>query len=109
MSVENEYDRFLTIIKQTMPQVETNFLLKIMYLERALPDVSPRVEMHVEYKEGVNVERKQEIVRQRYGLPVQPVDEGLIADGQINVGMIEEFCQDSDIKHISGQATPASY
>ena len=38
MTVEAQYDQFLSILNQTMNNVDSNLLVKMMYLERKLPD-----------------------------------------------------------------------
>ena len=107
--VEIQYDQFLTSIGKTITNIDVNLLVKIMYLERRLPDVNPRVELHIDYKSGVDPLKKQEKIRAKYGFPIQPSLHGLTAIGQMNIDMIEEISADQDIKHISGNATPASY
>ena len=89
--------------------MDADLMVKIMYLERKLPDVSPRVELHVEYKTGVNTIKKQEQIRAKYGFPMQVSMHGITMIGQMNIELIEEISKDQDIKHISGVATPASY
>jgi hypothetical protein len=80
-----------------------------MYLERKLPDVAPRVELHIEYKSGVEPMNKQEKFRTKYGFQTQTSINGLIVVGQISIDLIEKISRDPDIEHISGTATPASY
>lgn len=109
MSVEAQYDQLISTINQSIATVDPELAVKIMYLERKLPDASPRVELDIEYNKGVDVERKQDIVRFRYGFPIQPTDHGLVATGQINMGIIEEIAKDKDVKHITGKASPSSY
>ena len=58
--VKIQYDEFLSLISQTVANVDVNFLMKIMYLEKKLPDVPPKVELDVEYKSGVDLMKKQE-------------------------------------------------
>ena len=107
--VEVQYEEFLSSIGREIPNADVNMLVKIMYLERKLPDVSPRVELHMEYKSGIDPMKKQEEMRQKYGFPTQTSPHGLTAVGQMNIDIIEEISKDSDIKHMSGNATPASY
>ena len=62
---ETQYDQFISSIGQTIPNVDVNLMVKIMYLERRLPDVAPRVELHIEYKSKVDPMKKQEEIRRR--------------------------------------------
>ena len=106
---ETQYDEFISSIGQTIPKVDVNLMVKIMYLERRLPDVAPRVELHIDYKSKVDPMIKQEQLRKKYGFPTQTSLHGLTAVGQINIEIIEEISKDPDVEHISGNATPASY
>ena len=107
--IEINYEEFLSSIRQLIPNMDADLMVKIMYLERKLPDVSPRVELHVEYNSGVDTLKKQEQFRAKYGFPMQTSTHGITVIGQMNIGLVEEISKDKDIKHISGVATPASY
>ncbi len=107
--VETQYDEFLSKIKQSISNTDVDLLIKIMYLERKLTDVPPKVELHLEYGLEIDPSRKQDMIRAKYGFPTQLSTHGLTAVGQMNVGLIEEISKDPDIEHISGKATPASY
>ncbi len=107
--VKIQYDEFLSSISQTVGNVDVNLMIKIMYLEKKLPDVSPKVELNIEYKSGIDPINKQEKIRKKYGFLTQTRMNGLFAVGQISIDMIEEISKDEDIEHISGTATPASY
>ncbi len=107
--VEIQYDEFLSSINQKIPNVDVNLLVKIMYLERKLTDVSPKVDLHIEYKSNVDRMKKQERIRVKYGFPTQMNINGLTAVGRMSIDLIEEISKDSDIQHLSGTATPASY
>ena len=106
---ESEYDQFLTNIGNSIKNTDVDLLVKVMYLERKLPDAAPKVDLHIEYNSGINPEEKQEQIRAKYGFPTQTNIHGITAVGRMNVKLIEEISEDKDIKHISGTATPASY
>ena len=107
--VEIQYDEFLSSIGQKITNVDVDLMVKIMYLERRLSDVLPRVELHIEYKSGVDPINKQEKIRAKYGFLTQTSINGLTVVGQISIDYIEEISKDLDIEHISGTANPASY
>ena len=107
--VEIQYDEFLSSLSQMIPNADVNLLMKIMYLERRLTDVAPRVELHIDYKSKVDPMQKQEEIRAKYGFPTHVGLHQLTAVGQMNIRIIEEISKDQDIEHISGTATPASY
>ena len=49
------------------------------------------------------------MIRAKYGFPTQTSINGLTAVGRMNIDLIEDISRDSDIQHLSGTATPASY
>jgi len=61
MTVEAQYDKFISGLNQTMSNVDSDLLVKIMYLERKLPDTSPKVELNIKYKSHVDTERKKKL------------------------------------------------
>jgi hypothetical protein len=108
--VETQYDTFLMSLKETVKNVDVNLMLKIMYLERKLPSVSPHVELELKLKPGINRVKKEAYVRSKYGFQTSFLGEhDLFAVGQMNMDLVEEIANDSDIEKISGVATPASY
>lgn len=107
--VEVQYEEFVSKIRQTISNADVDLLIKIMYLERKLPDASPKVDLHLEYGLDVDPLKKQEMIRAKYGFPTQMSEHGLTAVGRMNIALIEEISKDPDIEHISGRATPASY
>jgi hypothetical protein len=38
-----------------------------MYYERRFTDVEPQVELHIHYKEGVNLDKKKDELDSKYG------------------------------------------
>ncbi|MCA9811684.1 MAG: hypothetical protein KC483_02345 [Nitrosarchaeum sp.] len=108
--IEAHYDQFQSSLKQIVKNVDVDLMMKIMYLERKLPDAPPHVELEIYLKQGQNPKRKEEALKSKYGFPTSLLgDHGVIAVGQMSMDMIAEISQDADIEHISGKATPASY
>ncbi len=108
--VETQYDTFLMSLKETVKNVDVNLMLKIMYLERKLPSVAPHVELELKLKPEINRVKKEAYVRSKYGFQTSFLGEhGLFAVGQMNMDLVAEIANDSDIEKISGVATPASY
>ena len=108
--VETQYDTFLMSLKETVKNVDVNLMLKILYLERKLPNVAPHVELELKLKPGINRVKKEAYVRSKYGFQTSSLGEhGLFAVGQMNMDLVAEIANDSDIEKISGVATPASY
>jgi len=122
--IETQYDMFLTSMKDTVKNVDVNLMLKIMYLERKLPGVSPHVEIEIKLKPGINRAKKEMDIRTKYGYRAKKEmdirtkygfqssslgEHDLFAVGQMNMDLVAEIAKDSDIVSISGVATPASY
>jgi len=108
--VETQYDTFLMSLKETVKNVDVNLMLKIMYLERKLPGVAPHVELELKLKPGINRVKKDAYVKSKYGFQTSFFGEhGLLAVGRMNMDLVSEIANDSDIEKISGMATPASY
>ena len=55
-------------MKETIKNVDVNLLLKIMYLERKLPDVTPHIDLESKLKPGINRVKQEAHVRSKYGL-----------------------------------------
>jgi len=108
--IETQYDMFLNSLKETIKNVDVNLMLKIMYLERRLPDVAPHVELEIKLKSGVNRAKKEREIRTKYGFQTSSLGEhGVFAVGQMSMDLVEEIAKDSEIEKISGMATPSSY
>ncbi len=108
--LETQYDMFLNSLKETVKNVDVYLMLKIMYLERKLPDVSPHVELEIKLKPGTNRVKKDTHIKSKYGFQTSSLGEqGLFAVGQMNMDLVTEIAKDTDIEEISGTATPASY
>lgn len=108
--IETQYDMFLNSLKETIKNVDVNLMLKIMYLERKLPDVAPHVELEIKLKSGVNLAKKAREIRTKYGFQTSSLGEhGVFAVGQMSMDLVEMIAKDSEIEKISGVATPSSY
>ena len=108
--IETQYDMFLNSLKETIKNVDVNLMLKIMYLERRLPDVAPHVELEIKLKSGVNRAKKEREIRTKYGFQTSSLGEhGVFAVGQMSMDLVEGIAKDSEIEKISGVATPSSY
>ncbi len=107
--IENQYNEFTNAITQSFSNVDVDLLVKMMYLERKLPDAPPMVELTIDYNSGTNIENKQNAMRAKYGFPMNVGEHGLTVVGQMKVPLVEELSKDRDVKFISGKATPASY
>lgn len=107
--IESQYNEFTNAVTQSAPNVDVDLLVKIMYLERKLPDAPPMVELTIDYNPGTPIQNKEGAIRAKYGFPMNVGEHGLTLVSRMTVPLIEELSKDKDIKFITGKATPASY
>lgn len=107
--VESIYDEYISKLKQVMPNVDPNFIHRIMYLERKLvnEDVSEaEVSAIIEYKSGIDMDNKVNGLRGKYSLEVEHGDKQNVLHvmSRMKVGKIREIALDRDIVKITGKA-----
>lgn len=107
--VESIYDEYISKLKQVMPNVDPNFVHRIIYLERKLAneDVSdPEVSAIIEYKPGTDVDNKVNGLRGKYSLEVEHGDKQNVLHvmSRMKIGKIKEIAWDSDIAKITGKS-----
>jgi len=107
--VEAHYDNFQSLLQDMIKNVDVNLMLKIMYLERKLPDAPPRVDLDIEFKSGTNLKNKDNQLKAKYGFPSSVGEHGISIIGKMNMSLVEAIASDPDVVKISGRATPASY
>ncbi len=109
--VESIYDEYISKLKQVMPNVDPNFLHRIIYLERKLVDedtTEPDVSAVIEYKAGADLDKKIGGLRAKYSLEVEHADkkDTLHVIGRMKMAKIKEISADRDIAKITGKADP---
>lgn len=109
--VESIYDEYISKLKQVMPNVDPNLAHRIMYLERKLAneDISePDVSVIIEYKPGVDVDKKVNGLREKYSVEVEHGDKQNVLHvmRRMKISKIKEIASDRDIIKITGKADP---
>ncbi len=109
--IEVMYEDFLGKLKEKLGPIDINFATRLMYLERKMlqslqPSVKPHVTLTVTYKSNINLENKQDELRE--SMMVQHIDNppALLCVGQMNMDDVIILLSDSDIEKISGKASP---
>lgn len=107
--VESIYDEYISKLKQALPNVDPNFVHRIMYLERKLvnEDVSEaEVSAIIEYKSGTDMNNKVNGLRVKYSVEVEHGDKQNVLHvvSRMKVSKIKEIASDRDIVKISGKA-----
>ena len=79
-----------------------------MYYERNFPDVEPKVEWDIHYRQGANLDRKKNELEAHY-LVAKEGKRGIRAVGLASLNDLVGLSSDPDIEKISGFASCASY
>ncbi|MGD2106393.1 MAG: hypothetical protein PVH93_02185 [Nitrosopumilaceae archaeon] len=109
--LENTYDQYVASLEQKLPKVDPNLVHRVMYLERKLSSEyikEPQVTLMVEYKPGLDVDKKLFELREKFSLEAEHSDEQnvLFTMGRMKVGKLEEIASDADVAKITGKAAP---
>ena len=107
-SVETQYDSFLDQLLSRIGKIDLKLATDVMYYERNLSDVEPKVELDIHYKAGTNLERKKYQLEAHY-MVAREGEHGIRAVGLASMNDIVNLSRDPDIEKISGFATCASY
>ena len=109
--LENTYDQYVASLEQKLPKVDPNLVHRVMYLERRLSSEyikEPQVTLMVEYKPGLDMEKKLFDLRERFSLEAENSDENtvLFTMGRMKVDKLQNIASDGDIVRITGKAAP---
>lgn len=108
--IESTYDQYVSNLQNKLPNVDPNFVHRIMYLERKLVSESvkePQVTLLIEYKLGLDMNRKLNELRDKFALEAESTAENvLLAMSRLNLDQVIQIASDSDIMKISGKASP---
>ena len=108
--IEQEYDRILAEIGNKMSKIDSGLAMQTMYFERKFTDVEPQVELHLHYREGVDLDQKRTTLEAKYGFLVAKEPHRTIRMiGLMTLSTIQQISADADIEEIDGMAGCASY
>ena len=108
--IEQEYDHILAEIESKMSKIDPGLAMQTMYYERKFTDVEPQVELHVHYRDGVDLSQKRTIMESKYGfLVAKEPHETLRMIGLMTLSTIQQISNDPDISEIDGTAYCCSY
>jgi hypothetical protein len=110
-NIESIYDQYISDLQKGIPNVDANLLHRVMYMERKLSNEyikTPQCILTIEYKQGVDMDKKLENLRMKYSLESEYADTHniLLARSRMNTDRIREIASDSDIVKISGKSNP---
>jgi hypothetical protein len=109
-SIEASFDEYRAQLTSKMHnKVDADLAMKIMYLERKLPDVEPKVDLDIKVKNEATALLLKDEVAIKFGFQTSCHKNHIIASGRTNVERLAKIASHSAIEWISGNATPASY
>lgn len=108
--IEAEYDQFLKDIQNKMQKIEPELAMQAMYYERKFSDIDPHGEIIVQYREGVDLDKKRFDLGQKHGFEIAIEDHNTLrVVGLMTLGIIYGISRDADVTKISGTVSCASY
>ena len=109
-NVEASFDEYkANLVHMLYDKVDADLAIKIMYLERKLPDVEPKVELDIKVKNDLIAKNLKDWFGDRLGYQVSCHKNHITAVGRASIEKLAKIASHSDIEWISGSATPASY
>ena len=108
MSIESSFDEYKAqLSKMLHDKVDPYLALRIMYLERRLPEFPPKVELDIKARDFNTASDLKELMRIEYGYEVARDKDHVTAVGFTNMEKLEKISALSDIEWITGSASPA--
>lgn len=108
--IEAEYDEFLKDIQDRLQKIEPDLAMQAMYYERKFTDIEPHAEIIVEYRGGVDPDKKRFELDKKYGFEMAVEDHDVLrVVGLMTLSTIYEISKDPDVERISGIVSCASY
>jgi hypothetical protein len=107
---KSKYNDLILNLKDFAGNIDPELILKVLYLEKKLPDAPPRVELKISLKPGVSAIKKQNDLSVVFGFQTSKLnDHEVLAVGRMSMQEIATIAKDSEITMIAGNATPASF
>ena len=109
-NVEASFDEYKAILVNMLNgKVDADLAMKIMYLERKLPDAEPKAELDIRVRDEAVAKRLKDWFGDKLGYQVSCHKNHITAVGRISIEKLAKIASYSDIEWISGSATPASF
>lgn len=109
-NVETSFDEYKAILVHMLnDKVDADLAMKIMYLERKLPDAEPKAELDIRVGSEAAAKRLKDLLGDKLGYQVMCHKNHVTAIGRMNIERLAGIASYSDIEWISGSATPASF
>ena len=110
-NLEPMYDKLYQNISQEIPVLDPDIAIRVMQITRSLEKISPtrakpHVHLDVKYKDGVDLHKKVDEIRDNY--PIQAAvnkwGDGVIILGLMSIKNVQTVCSDPDMVEVTGLA-----
>lgn len=107
--IEASYDQYRDELAELLKKIDVDLAMKIMHFERKLPDVAPRVELHVRPKHGTNLSDLSYAISSKLGFQTMIQGHHILVAGRATIDDVFALSQNPKIEFIDGSVTIASY
>ncbi len=109
-NIESSFDEYKAHLAHMLhDKVDADLAMKIMYLERKLPDVEPKVELDIKVKNDIIAQNLKNWFGAKLGYQVSCHKNHILVVGLISIEQLAKIASYADIEWITGNATAASY
>lgn len=107
--IESSFDQYRKELSEILGKVDVDLAIKIMYLERKLPDVEPRVELDLKIKNGSDIQLLSYELSSKFGFQSSVHGEHILLVGRATIDDVHRLSQNQAIEYVSGTVSAASY
>ncbi|MEO9309938.1 MAG: hypothetical protein ABI337_06550 [Nitrososphaera sp.] len=108
-AIESSFEQYKKELSKLLGKVDVDLAIKIMYLERKLPDVEPRVELDLKIKNGSDMQRLAYELSSKFGFQSSIHGEHIFLVGRATIDDVHRLSQNEAIEYVSGAVSAASY
>lgn len=109
-NIETSFDEYKAqLVHMLYDKVDADLAMKIMYLERKLPDADPKVDLDIKARSEASAINLKSLFGAKLGYMTTNNKSHLTIVGRVNIEDLTKIASHPDIEWISGSATPASY
>lgn len=108
-AIEASFDSYRKELEKMLGKIDVDLAIKIMYLERKLPDVEPKVELDLKIKNGIDPGKLGYELCSKYGMQSAVHKNHLILVGRATIDDVFEISKHEEVEYVSGSVTAASY
>ncbi len=108
-TIEESFDQYRNDLAGLLKKIDVDLAMRIMHLERKMPDVEPRVELEIRTKHGTDLPGLAYLISSKFGFQTMVQGHHVLAVGRATINDVFRLSQSSTIEFIGGNASIASY